>query len=462
LEAQQSEWGEKQKHRMSYGPHQQLRLSQSLAMTPKLQQAIKLLQLTQRELMDFVTRELDENPLLLPAEDFSRAPALPGEEAGEQDWLGQLAGPAPALRDHLLQQLGQSNFSASERRLALHLIDALDDHGYLRLDLREMAEELGCEEAVLEALLLRLQQFEPTGVFARDLRECLALQLAERGRLDAAMERLLDHLPLVARGDWGALERRCRVGSGTLMDMVEELRSLSPRPASAFPGEDPTPVIPELLVLPDKETGSWKLLLNSEALPRVLVDREGCRRLLGRCRSSDERAYLTERLQAASWLERALERRATTLLRVGEALLRHQEGFFTSGVDALRPLTRRQLAEELQLHESTISRVTTGKYLASPRGLFELRYFFGTAVKGADGAVYASQSVRQKIRELIQSEAGERVMSDAAIVSELAREGLVIARRTVAKYRDAMKIPASAQRRRSYRLERMARLRTGG
>jgi len=488
----------------------ELRQSQTLVMTPQLQQAIKLLQLSSLDLAAFVETELEENPLLARADDSPEAAdpreaaeevlaygpeggeaadslehalseALPAAAEGPldaqvdyddnspaDDW--GLSGPAggsgagggfdgdgedfeqrlsraPTLREHLLQQLQVELSDPGERLLGAQLIEALEEDGYLRADLEELAEQLGCPRARLEALLARLQRFEPTGVFARDLRECLALQLAERDRLDPCMAALLDNLPLVAARDWERLQRLCSVDREDLIEMVAELRALDPRPAAGFGEEAVQAVVPDVL-LRTRPDGGWMIELNPDSLPRVLVDSRTYARVVGGCRDLREREYLAERLQSANWLVRSLHQRATTILKVAEEIVRQQDGFFRHGVAHLRPLTLREVAEAIGMHESTVSRVTANKYLAAPRGTFELKYFFTTAIAGTSGGEHSAEAVRHRIRALIEGESADAVLSDDAIVAQLRSEGVDIARRTVAKYREAMQIPSSLQRRR--------------
>ncbi|HLW27911.1 MAG TPA: RNA polymerase factor sigma-54 [Kiloniellales bacterium] len=430
---------------MRQGQRQELRLSHRLAMTPRLQQAIKLLQLSHLDLAESVAQEVEENPLLQREWDDP----IHSQGTGEAyDWLQQVAQPEPDLRGHLLQQLGQQRLDTSEQALAVELIDALDQDGYLRVDLEDLSAEAGCSVTHLKSLLIKLQRMEPTGVFARDLRECLALQLAERALMDRAMALLLDHLHLVAQRAWGELERICDISSEELQTRLQMLRSLDPRPGFAFSADLPETRVSELLVLP-KQGGGWQVELTPGTQPQIRIDQHAYRLLAARCRTSQERAYISECLQAAKWLERALRQRKTTLLRVGEALVNHQEAFFTRGEEALRPLTRRDLGDELGIHESTVSRAIANKYLACPRGTYELRYFFGTAVASSSGESPAARSVRHKIADLVNSESPDAILSDEAIVALLADQGLVLARRTVAKYRKLLDIPSSSRRRHS-------------
>jgi RNA polymerase sigma-54 factor len=303
----------------------------------------------------------------------------------------------------------------------------------------------------------RLRQVEPAGLFSRTLAECLAAQLAERDRLDPAMKALIDNLDLVAAGELGQLRRRCGVDDEDLREMLQELRTLDPRPGQAFDFEPIQPVQPDLYltVAKDADTGEegWFIELNTDALPKVLVDRHYHATLMKGARAKPDRDFVAERFQSANWLVKTLEQRATTILKVAREIVRQQDAFFRKGVSALKPLVLRDIAIATGLHESTVSRVTSNKYIATPRGIFELKYFFTSALPGrAPGAVVSSESVRSRIRHLVDGEGSSQPLSDDRIVDLLKGEGVDIARRTVAKYREAMRIPSSAERRRLGRL----------
>jgi RNA polymerase sigma-54 factor len=477
----------------------EFRQTQSLVMTPQLQQAIKLLQLTNLELSAFVEGELEQNPLLERSDggaeatstadegadpdaegegegslDFTAAETPPVREqaADEQAWewssapaqfetrggrgaaldgeisLEQRLSEEPSLRDRLLEQLHMDLDDPIDRIIGIHLIDQLDEAGYLMADLPALAELLGCEVARIEATLARMQGFEPTGIFARDLRECLSLQLAERDRLDPAMAALMDNLDLLAKRDKAQLKRRCGIDDEDLADMVAEIRALNPKPALSFDHQVAQPVVPDVLVRPHQGTG-WLVELNNDTLPRVLVNQHYYTRVSAGVRSKREREYLREHYQSANWLIKALHQRATTILKVAEEIVRQQEDFLNRGLQHLRPLTLRQVAEAIEMHESTVSRVTSNKYMSTPRGIYELKYFFTSSIAGTgDGVTHAAESVRQRIKELIDAEATDGVLSDDGLVARLRDEGIDIARRTVAKYREALHIPSSVQRRR--------------
>jgi RNA polymerase sigma-54 factor len=467
-----------------------LRQTQALVMTPQLQQAIKLLQFSNLELAQFVESEMETNPLLdrdeagdesgpeAPApeigEDTETAIAAAGVEGdGRLDFGGDPAawrsakprlGPTEdlpgldqtlsrptTLREHLLAQLAVDIADPTDRIVGAELIEMVDEAGYIAGSLDELAVRLACPVARIVPVLARLQQFDPPGICARTLKECLALQLQDRDRLDPAMQALLDHLPMLASRDAGALMRVCGVDAEDLADMVAELRALDPKPGLAFDTVLASPVVPDVLLraLPD---GSWAIELNSDTLPRVLVNRRYYAEISGSARAKSEREYIAERLQQANWLVKALHQRATTILKVSREIVRQQEGFFRHGVQHLKPLVLRDIATEIGMHESTVSRVTSNKYIASPRGIFELKYFFTASVASTGGGdALSAEAVRFRIKALIEAER-QAILSDDRIVELLHGEGIAIARRTVAKYREAMHIPSSVRRRRSHSL----------
>ena len=473
---------------------QKFELRQRLApvMTPQLRQAIGLLQLTNVELAAHVEKELDRNPLLErtdPGQEDSVTDDpgdARGREAyqagttypeGETAWTAatvetgvpsweDAAGPAadaetwierqedrPAdLSTHLLRQMGLLLDDAQSRRIGRYLVENLDERGYLTVDVDEAARRLGASPESVEAVLETLQACEPTGVFARSIEECLALQLAESGQLDAPMRRLLDNLHLVAGGERARLARSCGVEPDRLDDMLGALRSLDPKPGLSFSlASEPVQAIePDLILRPAQKSG-WRVEMNVRTLPRVMVNRGYYEELLAATRRKKDREYLSERLQEASWLVRAMVQRTATILKVATAIVDYQQAFFRVGPAGLRPLTLREVAEAVDMHESTISRVTSNKYLAAPQGLYPLRYFFSSAIAGADGQTYAGEAVRHRIREIVAAETPPRVLSDQAIAEKLADEGIHVARRTVAKYREAMRIPTSSQRKRKFR-----------
>lgn len=429
---------------------------QSLVMTPRLRQAIRLLQMSSRELAAFVDAEIDHNPLL------ERDEAAPGEATGRPFEPGaggnghgeravnpdRTAGRPPTLRQHLLQQLNVDIADPVDRVIGVHLIDMLDDRGWLDGDPGSVARLLACEVARVEGTLGRLQGFDPPGVFARGLGECLALQLRERNRLDPAMQALLDNLDSLARGEMARLTRLCGVDADDLADMVAEIKGLNPKPADPFEPALVQAITPDLSMRPAPD-GGWRVELTPEALPRVLVNRAYHAEVSRAVRSRDDKAYIDERLEHANWLMRSLHQRANTMVKAAGEIVRRQDAFFRRGVRHLKPLTLRQVAEAIEMHESTLSRVTANKYLDTPRGVYELKYFFGAAIAAAgDGDAHAAEAVRSRIKAVIDAEAPDRVLSDHRIVDILRADGIHIARRTVAKYREAMRIPASVRRRR--------------
>ena len=497
-------------NKFGFSQRLELRQSQALVMTPQLQQAIKMLQLSNLELIDFVTAEIEQNPLLEHGErDGDDAPPSPESDrqatvsatpvalpealgeahegdvaydaaehwrdaAGDdgdgsidrggdsQPWqthnrgghdaglpgIEQTAARQRTLREHLIEQIGADLPDVGDRVIAFHLLDQLDETGYLRGGLDGAAQLLGCPGERVESVLARLQEFDPPGIFARDLPECLALQLRDRNRLDPAMQTLLDHLPLLAARDAPALLRLCGVDAEDLAEMVAEIKSLDPRPGHAFDAPPAQPVVPDILMRPQPD-GGWAVELNAETLPRVLVNNRYYAKISSSARGKEERDYLADRLQAANWLVKSLHQRATTILKVAAEIVRQQDGFFRQGVQALRPLILRDIADAIGMHESTVSRVTTNKYIATPRGLFELKYFFTASIAASRGGEsHSAESVRFRIRGLIDGEPLDETLSDERIVELLQAEGVEIARRTVAKYREAMRIPSSVQRRR--------------
>ena len=515
---------------MAINPKLELRQAHSLVMTPQLQQAIKLLQLSNLELISFVETELESNPLLERADadepngmasDSSAAPlkeeqpdkdraASEGEtEAGDdgewvdlesgngvsqtddldvepQDVFPDADGFTPGalkdsswsgltqslragadegsnleayvaetrtLRDHLSDQLVLAFADPARRLIGHHLIDMTDEAGYLQGELEPLAELLGAELALVEETLQVMQGFEPCGVFARNLRECLTLQLKEQDRCDPAMAALIDNLHLLAAHDRLALKRAARVSDEDLSDMIAEVKRLNPKPGLKYGSAPTQPIVPDVLVrsLPD---GSFHVELNSDTLPRVLVNQSYYATVCKSATGKQDKSYLTECLQTANWLVKSLDQRARTILKVAQEIVRQQDAFLAYGVRHLRPLNLKTVADAISMHESTVSRVTANKYMATNRGLFELKYFFTSSIPATlDGDAHSSEAVRDRIREMIEAEPVGGVLSDDKIVERLKGDGVDIARRTVAKYREALRIPSSVQRR---RLKRMA------
>lgn len=496
----------------------ELKHGQQLVMTPQLQQAIRLLQLSNIELGQFVEAELERNPLL-ELEDANDSPAgsqRDGEGDGvaesreresDEEWLNlekpapegerdldgddggaeaavpndvdsgwaslrqregarsgeefnpeEFVSSEPSLRDHLSQQMPLVLHEQAERLIGQYLIDMLDEAGYLHADLTLLAQTLGAPPELIEAVLAKLQTCEPAGVFARSLAECLALQLKEQNRYDPQIAALLDHLDLLAAHNMPALRKAVGVDLDEISDMVEEIKRLDPKPGLRFGAVQVQAVVPDVLVR-EASDGRWLVELNSDTLPRVLVNRHYFAEVDRSARSETDKTYLLECLQTANWLVKSLDQRARTILKVAEEIVRQQDAFLTYGVQHLRPLNLKTVADAISMHESTVSRVTSNKYMATPRGIFELKYFFTSAIQAAgDGEAYSSEAVRHRIRQMIDGESVRAILSDDKLVERLKEEGIDIARRTVAKYREAMRIPSSVQRRREKRLaERVGR-----
>jgi RNA polymerase sigma-54 factor len=481
---------------MSIGPRLDLRQSQSLVMTPQLRQAIQLLQYSNLEANQFIEDELLKNPLLAHDDNGERAaPALPdaspppvpeladtatfassallpaagdapldidnansydpgtvsdgagfsgagGEDNDGWSLIDSLSDRKPNLREHLEQQARLAFAAPGERAIAAALIAALDPAGRLVESPETIAALLGMSLAAVEAVRARALQFDPTGLFALDLRECLAAQLAEKNRLDPAMAALLDHLDLLARRDLRGLMEICGVDAQDLADMIAEIKRLDPKPGAQYDIEPVQPLIPDVLMraMPINVDGEsdWLLEINPETMPRLLIRRGFHAKILASA-SRETKSFLSEQWQGANWLVKALESRAQTILRVAAEIVRRQDGFFRHGISHLRPLTLRDIAAEVELHESTISRVTSNKSIATPRGIFELKFFFTTALAGANGETHSAEAVRHRVQALIAAEESRDILSDDAVAQILQKEGIDIARRTVAKYREALR-----------------------
>ena len=489
---------------MSLAPRLDLRQSQSLVMTPQLQQAIKLLALSNLELEGVIAEELEKNPLLASAGDDGepQQAETAAEDAGDGEPLtadrliesgdaqadapldvdydsetfhhdsasdsagstsGQLgmdglagsapedgpdmdaiAADAPNLRDHLLSQAGEV-LSGHKLLIATRIIDAIDEAGYLEQSLDELAEalDIGIDQA--EQVLCIIQSFDPTGVGARNLGECLALQASEADRYDPAMATMLANLELLAKGQLPHLRRMCGVDEEDFADMIRELRTYDPKPGLRFGGERAAPVSPDIFVT--RTRGGWTIELNNATLPRLLIDRRYYGELASGAQDKSGKAWLADCLASANWLIKALDQRARTIIKVATEIVKQQEAFFLHGVAHLKPLTLRTVADAIGMHESTVSRVTSNKYLSCERGLFELKYFFTSGVSGADGEGVSAEAVKSHIAKLIADE-GSDILSDDKLVEILNAKGFDIARRTVAKYREAIGLGSSVQRRR--------------
>jgi RNA polymerase sigma-54 factor len=485
---------------MAITPRLEMRQGQALVMTPQLQQAIKLLQLSNMELAEFVEGELERNPLLerveneaenkeakasadeglsfddngaareadldvdasllnpdLSANDLADAGGQPltdwskansGKSFDELPDLEETLASEKTLAEHLDAQLTEAGVSPIERIIGAALIDQVDDWGYFRGSTDETSRTLGCPEEDVARVLKIMQGFEPTGVMARDLAECLSLQLAERGRLDPAMQAMLANLDLLGKGQLDRLQAACGVDREDLADMIGEIRALTPKPGSSFGAAPAQTVIPDVFVRPAPE-GGWMVELNSETMPRVLMNQRYYATVSKSAKKEADKVFLTECAANASWLVKSLDQRAKTILKVSREIVRQQDGFFAFGVAHLRPLNLKTVATAIEMHESTVSRVTSNKYIASPRGVFELKYFFTASIASADGGEsHSAEAVRHKIKTLIDKEEPADIYSDDRIVEILRAEGIDIARRTVAKYRESLRIPSSVERKR--------------
>ena len=372
-----------------------------------------------------------------------------GGADGEDSSLESYVAARLSLRDHLSEQLSIACPDATDRMIGHALIDAIEDSGYLKTSVEEIADRLGAAALRVEAVLHTIHTFDPGGVGARDLAECLAIQLREKDRFDPAMQALIANLPLVARRDFASLRKICGVDDEDLLDMLAEIRRLEPKPGRAFGNEPIQRVVPDVTVRAAAD-GSWHIELNAEGLPRVLVNQTYASRVSKTASSPADKNFLTTCLQDANWLTKSLEQRARTILKVATEIVRHQDGFFMHGVEHLRPLNLKVIADAISMHESTISRVTSNKYLSCPRGLFELKYFFTASIpSGAGGGeAHSAEAVRYRIKQLIDAERPDAVLSDDAIVVRLKAANVIIARRTVAKYREALQIASSVERRR--------------
>ncbi|MGI9410515.1 MAG: RNA polymerase factor sigma-54 [Hyphomicrobiaceae bacterium] len=494
----------------------EMRQGQQLVMTPQLQQAIKLLQLSNIELTAFVEAELERNPLLEREETDSveniAAPAAEdnsqkanGADGEDEPWLnlretatgttdldtdyenvyadttaaevagalqGNWSATRPAklgegheanleayvsseksLKDHLLEHLQLTVRDPADLLIGRYIIDMVDEAGYIVGNLDEVAEKLIVEPERVETVLRALQTCDPAGIPARGLAECLMLQLKDRNRYDPVIASVLDNLDLLAAHKLNQLKRTTGIGLEDLSEIVAELKALDPKPGLQFGSTTLQPVVPDVLVRPARD-GSWIIELNNDTLPRVLVDRSYYAKVSKCARSHGDKDYLQDCLQTANWLVKSLDQRARTILRVSEEIVRQQDGFFTHGVQYLRPLNLKTVAEAISMHESTISRVTSNKYMATPRGILELKYFFSSAIASADdGDAHSSEAVRHRIRSMVDAETPDSILSDDKIVDRLKAEGVDIARRTVAKYREVLRIPSSVQRRREKRLQ---------
>lgn len=498
---------------MALTPKLEFRQSQQLVMTPQLQQAIKLLQLSNLELAEYVDDQLEQNPFLerdetpadgpserrgeKPAESDNTAPAEASDvdqtDATEarasldveyedidpsgsgsdaaygdyrpNDWASASSGRSfdgddqefgatlkkeISLADHLTEQLHVATRDPMQLFIGAYVIDMIDEAGYLREDLPAIAERLGAELADVETTHAMITKFDPSGVGARDLKECLKLQLIDANRFDPSMQAFVEHIELLAKGDLKGLMKATNADEEDVRDMIAEVRALTPKPGYAYGGGVVQAIAPDVFVTKSQD-GGWKVELNSETLPRILVNQRYYSEISS-VNGADEKdkTFIAEQFSNANWLAKSLHQRAQTILKVSSEIVRQQDAFLAYGVKHLRPLNLKIVADAIEMHESTISRVTSNKYIATPRGLFELKYFFTASIASASGGeAHSAEAVRHRIREMIEAETKDTVLSDDKIVEILRAEGVEIARRTVAKYRETLNIPSSVQRRRA-------------
>ncbi|TDN58211.1 RNA polymerase factor sigma-54 [Scandinavium goeteborgense] len=468
----------------------QLRLSQQLAMTPQLQQAIRLLQLSTLELQQELQQALESNPLLeqtdlheevdsqeeTDKDEFDTVDALEQKEMPDElpldaSWDEIYTAGTPSgtgtdyqddelpvyqgettqsLQDYLMWQVGLTPFSDTDRAIATSIVNAVDDTGYLTASLEEILESIGDEELELdevEAVLKRIQRFDPIGVAAKDLRDCLLIQLSQFAKdtpwLTEAKTIISDHLSLLANHDFRSLMRVTRLKEDVLKEAVSLIQSLDPRPGQSIQTGEPEYVIPDVLVR--KISGRWAVELNSDSIPRLQINQH----YAGMCsttRNDADSQFIRSNLQDAKWLIKSLESRNDTLLRVSRCIVEQQQAFFDQGEEFMKPMVLADIAQAVEMHESTISRVTTQKYLHSPRGIFELKYFFSSHVNTEGGGEASSTAIRALVKKLVAAENPAKPLSDSKLTTMLSEQGIMVARRTVAKYRESLSIPPSNQR----------------
>ncbi|EIQ18416.1 RNA polymerase sigma-54 factor [Shigella flexneri K-315] len=468
----------------------QLRLSQQLAMTPQLQQAIRLLQLSTLELQQELQQALESNPLLeqidtheeidtretQDSETLDTANALEQKEMPEElpldaSWDTIYTAGTPSgtsgdyiddelpvyqgettqtLQDYLMWQVELTPFSDTDRAIATSIVDAVDDTGYLTVPLEDILKSMGDEEIDIdevEAVLKRIQRFDPVGVAAKDLRDCLLIQLSQFDKttpwLEEARLIISDHLDLLANHDFRTLMRVTRLKEDVLKEAVNLIQSLDPRPGQSIQTGEPEYVIPDVLVR--KHNGHWTVELNSDSIPRLQINQHYAS-MCNNARNDGDSQFIRSNLQDAKWLIKSLESRNDTLLRVSRCIVEQQQAFFEQGEEYMKPMVLADIAQAVEMHESTISRVTTQKYLHSPRGIFELKYFFSSHVNTEGGGEASSTAIRALVKKLIAAENPAKPLSDSKLTSLLSEQGIMVARRTVAKYRESLSIPPSNQR----------------
>ncbi len=498
---------------MALTPKLDLRQSQNLVMTPQLRQAIKILQLSNLELSEFVLQEIEQNPFLErdtgdainSDNDYSSSDEDVSvfDKASEQESLFDNSGDdAPPDADYentfddcisdaayddsydfsvsswdskggsssegfadvtaitektvsgdkslhqiIEDQVSLVITSPADKIIAKYLTEGLDECGYMRADMAEIATKLNCPTERVEKVLKMMQGFEPSGLFATSLKECIEIQLKDKNRYDPAIAKLLDNLDMLAKRDLVGLCKICECDSEDLAEMLDDIKSTDPKPALQYEFSPPKYIVPDV-ILTKKADGHWRVELNSDTLPKVLINNKYFSEIKGNVKSKDDKSYISEKMSTANWLVKALHQRATTILKVAEEIAIHQRNFFNMGIEFLKPMVLREIASAIGMHESTVSRVTTNKYILSPRGLFELKYFFNQALgNNYGGEAHSAEAVRHMIKKLIDEEDPKKILSDDKIVAILKKEGVEIARRTVTKYRESMNIGSSVERR---------------
>ncbi|MEZ5525207.1 MAG: RNA polymerase factor sigma-54 [Pseudomonadales bacterium] len=500
-------------------PSLQLKIGQHLTMTPQLQQAIRLLQLSTLDLQQEIQETVESNPMLDiqdpsdeanqdrgdndPDDGIAASPTADeraqaaDNDAASEEWNEQIpedlpvdsnwddvyqsmpaATPAGAaelpdfesqtsreesIHDHLLWQLNLTPMSDTDRIIAITLIDSVDNDGYLTTPLASVADQLNdilsqmdsgesstlIEIEEVEAVLRRLQHFDPLGVFARDLGECLTLQLDQLAHdtplLAKAKEVVANYLPQLGSRDFNQIMRRTRLKEGELQQVIQLIQSLNPRPGETLNSKEPEYVVPDVVV--KKINGRWQVELNNDAMPKVNINATYAS-LVKRADNSSDNTYLRNQLQEARWFLKSLQSRNETLLKVSARIVEIQQGFLEHGEEAMKPLVLHDIADAVEMHESTISRVTTQKYIHTPRGIFELKYFFSSHVDTQSGTGCSSTAIRAIIKKLISAEKPVKPLSDSKIANILAEQGIKVARRTIAKYRESLSIPPSNERKR--------------
>ncbi|HKK01104.1 MAG TPA: RNA polymerase factor sigma-54 [Desulfuromonadales bacterium] len=474
---------------------QQLKLSQQLVMTPQLQQAIKLLQLSRMELVDLVQQELEENPVLeegmdlveegdAPEERSEGSEEVPDAESaqkdeaealGDIDWQTYLEGynlgsstadfyeededrpsyenlltKKTTLADHLVWQLKLSHFDQQERLVGLEIIGNLDDDGYLKASVEEISEATGAAAETIESVLNRIQDFDPPAVACRTLQECLLRQVEQLDKSGSLVEAILrDHLTELENRKYPAIAKALKVSLDEVFEAAKMIANLNPRPGRGFAQDDVHYIVPDIFVY--KVGDDYVVMLNDEGLPNLRIN-AFYRQALSGSADVDAKAgeYIQEKMRGAVWLIKSIHQRQRTIYRVTQSIVKFQREFFDKGIAYLKPLVLRDVAEDIEMHESTISRVTTNKYVQTPQGLFELKYFFNSGISTTEGESIASESVKNKIREITSGENPKRPYSDQKMVELLHEHGIDIARRTVTKYREMLGIGSSTERKRHF------------